>query len=114
MTNKTRIRLVRVAASAVIIAGASLTAAGAAQAVGGFGPDNNQTQGAEVGTQSEGDTDGGNTILGGISGSTGSNGTEGSNSSSEGTSEGTNGSSEGTDSSATAGAGTCAATAPSS
>ncbi|MFE4660702.1 hypothetical protein ACFRFJ_28915, partial [Streptomyces hydrogenans] len=35
MTNKTRVRLARVAAGAVIIAGASLTAAGAAQAVGG-------------------------------------------------------------------------------
>ncbi|MER6480235.1 hypothetical protein ABT281_28850, partial [Streptomyces filamentosus] len=34
MTNKTRVRLARVAAGAVIIAGASLTAAGAAQAVG--------------------------------------------------------------------------------
>ncbi|CAM5412961.1 hypothetical protein STANM309S_02125 [Streptomyces tanashiensis] len=70
MTNKTRVRLVRVAASAVIIAGASLTAAGAAQAVGGFGKrSSNETQDAGLGVQDalEGE-DTGNTSLGGISG----------------------------------------------
>nr|WP_234432827.1 hypothetical protein [Streptomyces sp. NRRL S-1824] len=34
MTKKTRVRVARIAAGAVIAAGASLTAAGAAQAVG--------------------------------------------------------------------------------
>ncbi|WP_055599339.1 LPXTG cell wall anchor domain-containing protein [Streptomyces aureus] len=39
MTKQMRIRIARVAAGAVIAAGASLTAAGAAQAVGAFGDD---------------------------------------------------------------------------
>ncbi|MGC4929426.1 hypothetical protein ACLQ2I_23730, partial [Streptomyces sp. DT117] len=40
MTKKTRVRVARIAAGAVIAAGASLTAAGAAQAVGiGIGVD---------------------------------------------------------------------------
>ncbi|MFE0640377.1 hypothetical protein ACFW2Y_01915, partial [Streptomyces sp. NPDC058877] len=65
MTNKTRVRLVRVAASAVIIAGASLTAAGAAQAVGGFGTESNQTQDAGLGIQdAPGEEDTGNTTYG--------------------------------------------------
>ncbi|MFJ9109093.1 hypothetical protein ACIRJT_13815, partial [Streptomyces sp. NPDC102283] len=47
MTKKTRIRVARIAAGAVIAAGASLTAAGAAQAIG-IGVD---TGGAEVEVQ---------------------------------------------------------------
>ncbi|MFF0487301.1 hypothetical protein ACFYT9_39160, partial [Streptomyces sp. NPDC004435] len=67
MTNKTRVRLARVAAGAVIIAGASLTAAGAAQAVssGNDGSTLEVTVGALNGDEGE---DGGNEIAGSIEG----------------------------------------------
>ncbi|MFE8978275.1 hypothetical protein ACFYM7_33395, partial [Streptomyces cyaneofuscatus] len=63
MTKKTRIRVARIAAGAVIAAGASLTAAGAAQALNGPG-EQVSTQDAEaqdglIGGLLEGTTEGG-------------------------------------------------------
>ncbi|OWA21417.1 hypothetical protein B9W61_23215, partial [Streptomyces sp. CS057] len=56
MTKKTRIRVARIAAGAVIAAGASLTAAGAAQAMG-IGDDTVEVE-VQAGLLSDGDPGG--------------------------------------------------------
>ncbi|MET8060398.1 hypothetical protein ABZV33_27360, partial [Streptomyces microflavus] len=70
MTKKTRVRLARIAAGAVIAAGASLTAAGAAQAVGlGIGVDGDEIVTADAGIQGDENPIGG-ADQGGVSGET--------------------------------------------
>ncbi|MFD3647405.1 hypothetical protein ACFWUT_10735, partial [Streptomyces cyaneofuscatus] len=69
MTKKTRVRVARITAGAIIAAGASLTAAGAAQALNGPGEDQVTTQdgpadGGLIGGLIEGNTSGENPIGG--------------------------------------------------
>ncbi|MET9927700.1 hypothetical protein ABZ011_24205, partial [Streptomyces sp. NPDC006320] len=81
MTKKTRVRVARIAAGAVIAAGASLTAAGAAQALNG--PEEQvttqavETEEGLIGGLVEGNTSGENPIGGADQGGTSEGGDQG-------------------------------------
>ncbi|MFD3753062.1 hypothetical protein ACFWVT_23065, partial [Streptomyces cyaneofuscatus] len=78
MTKKTRVRVARITAGAIIAAGASLTAAGAAQALNGHGEDQVTTQdGPADGGLIEGNTSGENPIGGADQGGASEGGDQG-------------------------------------